>query len=153
MVAVGDSGGTRMKPRQVLSAGILLLAATAVTADDYDTLRHFKTVLWPTAYRTQNVELLDSMLHDTFEMIDAEGNRSTKAAELEYIASNRWDPGTFEYRIERLQIYQDRFAVIDGTGVAERYTYKSSNFLVKEDGEWKAIASHVSGYREKPAAD
>ena len=74
-------------------------------------------MLWPTAYRTQDVELLDSMLHETFEMIDAEGNRSTKAKELEYIANNRWDPGTFEYQIERLQIYQGRFAVIDGTGV------------------------------------
>ena len=133
---------------RLLLTGVLMLLGSAALANDYETLRHFKTVLWPTAYRTQDVELLDSMLHDTFEMIDAEGNRSTKAKELEYIASNRWDPGTFEYRIERLQIYQGRFAVIDGTGVAERYSYKSSNFLVKEDGAWKAIASHVSGYRE-----
>lgn len=137
---------------------LLLLLALALTApianaDDYDTLRHFKTVLWPTAYRTQDTELLDRLLHDTFEMIDGEGNRSTKAEELDYIANNRWDPGEFEYRIERLHIYQDRFAVIDGTGIAERYTYKSSNFLVKEDGEWRAIASHVSGRREIPGPD
>jgi hypothetical protein len=130
-----------------------LLTSSVAMADDYETLRHFKTVLWPTAYRTQDVELLDRMLHDTFEMIDDSGNRSTKAKELEYIASNRWDPGTFEYRIERLHIYHDRFAVIDGTGIAERYTYKSSNFLIKENGEWRAIASHVSGYREVPDTD
>ena len=114
---------------------MLSIAAPIAAADDYDTLRHFKTVLWPTAYRNQDTELLDRLLHDTFEMIDGEGNRSTKAKELEFIANNKWDPGKFEYRIERLQIYQGRFAVIDGTGVAERYTYKSSNCLIKEDGE------------------
>lgn len=114
-------------------------------ADDYEVLRHFKTVLWPQAYRTQDVELLDRLLHGSFEMIDAEGNRSTKQQELEYVKNNKWDPGSFEYRVERLQIYQGSFAVIDGTGVAATYTYKSSNFLVKEDGRWRAIASHVSG--------
>lgn len=123
-----------------------LLPAGAL-ADDYEVLRHFKTVLWPQAYRTQDVELLDRLLHDSFEMIDDEGNRSTKEQELEYISENTWDPGSFEYRIERLQIYLDSFAVIAGTGIAETYTYKSSNFLVKEDGVWRAIASHVSGYK------
>jgi len=116
-------------------------------ADDHEVLRNFKTVLWPQAYRMQDVELLDRLLHDSFEMIDAEGKRSTKKKELEYISNNRWDPGTFEYQIERLQIYHGSFAVIDGTGIAESYTYKSSNFLIKEEGVWRAIASHVSGYQ------
>lgn len=126
---------------------LFLLAPAGAFADDYDVLREFKTALWPQAYRTQDVELLDRLLHDSFEMIDADGNRSTKQQELEYIANNRWNPGSFEYQIERLQIYQGKFAVIDGTGVAETYTYKSSNFLIKEDGVWQAIASHVSGFR------
>ena len=131
-----------------IKLAVLLVFLPVVTlADDYDVLRNFKTVLWPQAYRTQDVDLLDRLLHDSFEMIDDKGNRSTKKKELEYISNNQWDPGTFEYRIERLQIYQDSFAVIDGTGVAESYTYKSSNFLIKEDGVWRAIASHVSGYQ------
>lgn len=123
------------------------LISVSAFADDYEVLRNFKTVLWPQAYRTQDVELLERLLHDSFEMIDGEGNRSTKKEELEYISKNQWNPGSFEYRIERLQIYQGSFAVIAGTGIAETYTYKSSNFLVKEDGVWRAIASHVSGYR------
>lgn len=127
----------------------VMVSSPAVYADDEETLRHFKTVLWPKAYRTQDVALLDELLHDTFEMIDEEGNRSTKQKELEYIAANEWNPGNFEYRIERLQIYQGAFAVIDGTGIADGYSYKSSNFLVKEDGRWRAIASHVSGVRER----
>ena len=69
--------------------------------------------------------------------------------ELDYVRNNRWDPGELRYVIERLDIYEDRFAIIDGTGDAEKYTYKSSNVFIKENGEWKAIASHVSGYKEK----
>ena len=118
--------------------------------NDEETLRHFKTVLWPRAYRNQDVELLDQLLHDSFQMIDGEGNRSNRAKELEWISNNNWNPGTFEYRIERLDIYGSDMAIIDGTGVAEKYTYKSSNVLVKENGEWKAVASHVSGYKERP---
>jgi hypothetical protein len=128
-------------------AVLFIFLPVVALADDYEVLRNLKTVLWPQAYRTQDVDLLDRLLHDSFEMIDNEGNRSTKKKELEYISNNQWDPGTFEYRIERLQIYQGSFAVIDGAGVAESYTYKSSNFLIKEDGVWRAIASHVSGYR------
>jgi hypothetical protein len=138
----------------IIKLTILLVFSPAITlADDYDVLRNFKTVLWPQAYRTQDVELLDRLLHDSFEMIDGEGIRSTKEKELEYISNNQWDPGSFEYQIERLQIYQGAFAVIDGTGVAENYTYKSSNFLIKEDGVWRAIASHVSGYQSTSDAE
>lgn len=132
----------------IILLAVLCISAPAVAlADDYEVLREFKTVLWPQAYRTQDVALLDRLLHDSFEMIDGEGNRSTKEKELEYISNNQWNPGSFEFRIERLQIYQGSFAVIAGTGVAETYTYKSSNFLIKEDGAWRAIASHVSGRR------
>ena len=130
----------------------LALVATA-SADDEATLRHFKTVLWPTAYRTQDVELLDRLLHDSFEMISADGERSTKQDELEYIRNNAWDPASFEYRIERLDIYEGSTAIIAGTGITDTYSYRSSNVLIKENGEWRAIASHVSGFRQKPPAD
>ena len=119
-----------------------------MTTDDEATLRHFKTVLWPQAYRTGDVALLDRMLHDSFEMVDADGNRSAKQDELEWIANNGWDPGEFEYRIERLSIYGG-FAVIAGEGVASTYSYRSSNVLIKEDGEWRAVASHVSGVQDR----
>lgn len=121
--------------------------STAADDDDEATLRHMKTVLWPQAYRTQDVELLDRLLHDTFEKIGRDGTTSSKQQELESLRGEAWDPGSFEYRIERLDIYDGRFAVIAGVGVAARYRYVSSNYLVKEDGRWQAIGSHVSGYR------
>ena len=126
----------------------LLSGSACADPTDEETLRHFKTVLWPQAYRTQDVALLDRMLHESFQMIDDQGNRSTKQKELAWIAENKWNPGSFEYRIERLDIYDGRWAIIDGTGIAEKYSYKSSNVLIKEDGRWQAVASHVSGYKE-----
>jgi hypothetical protein len=118
---------------------------------DEATLRHFKTVLWPQAYRTQDTELLDSMLHDSFEMIDNAGNRSTKNDELEYVRDNPWDPGYFSYTIERLTIYDD-MAIVDGRGAASSYTYMSSNVLIKDDGRWQAVSSHVSGLEGRAEA-
>ncbi|NNC91825.1 MAG: nuclear transport factor 2 family protein [Acidimicrobiia bacterium] len=120
-----------------------------MSRNDVETLRHFKTVLWPQAYRTRDAALLDQLLHDSFEMIDADGKRSTKREELEYVRVNARDPGEFEYRIERLEIYRNRFAIVDGTGLATAYTYKSSNALIKEGGSWRAIASHVSGVQNR----
>jgi len=127
----------------------LALLTTNASADDELTLRHLKTVLWPEAYRTQNVALLDELLHDSFEMIDASGRRSTKHEELEFVRANPWDPDEFTYTIARLQIYEGKFAVVDGTGEAERFSYKSSNYLIKENGRWRAIGSHVSGFKSK----
>lgn len=135
----------------LLASGLMLWSAVTV-ADDEAILREFKTVLWQQAYRNQDTELLDRLLHDSFEMINGDGQRSTKQQEMERIRTTRWDPGNFEFRIERLDIYQGKFAVVDGTGIADKYTYKSSNFFVKEDGVWRAIASHVSGRKARTDA-
>ena len=48
--------------RMLVSLVLLALSAGAY-ANDEETLRHFKTVLWPQAYRTQDVALLDELLH------------------------------------------------------------------------------------------
>ena len=128
---------------------MLLAVSTAYSDDDETTLRHMKTVLWPKAYLTQDAELLDQLLHDSFELISDDGARSRKQDELEHIKKNKWSPGNFEYTIERLDIYDGAFAIVSGTGNAENYTYKSSNVLIKEGGRWRAVASHVSGYQAK----
>lgn len=130
---------------------ILILSSFLSTslADDEQELRHIKTVLWPQAYRTQDVALLDRLLHDSFVVIDDAGNRSSKQGELDYIVNNAWNPGNFEYRIERLDIYNGSFAIVAGTGMADSYTYRSSNSLIKEDGKWRAVSSHVSGVKSR----
>jgi len=132
---------------------LLLLVLTAFFsisfADDENELRHIKTVLWPQAYRTQDVELLDRLLHDSFEVINDAGERSSKQDELDYIRNNTWNPGNFKYRIDRLEIFFNAFAIVSGTGMADAYTYTSSNALIKENGQWRAVSSHVSGVKSK----
>ncbi len=118
-------------------------------SSDEDALRHLKTVLWPQAYRTQDTALLGQILHPTFEMIDNEGRRSDRKSEIEFVSKHAWEPSNFSYTIERLEIYDSKFAVVDGTGATDTYQYKSSNYLIKENGRWQAIGSHVSGYKEK----
>ena len=142
-----------MYKRCVLLLLVLMTVSTGSMADDESTLRHIKTVLWPKAYLTQDADLLDRLLHDSFELINADGSRSTKRDELDFIRDNQWDPGEFEFKIERLDIYGDAIAIVSGTGVATSYTYKSSNVLIKEAGQWRAIASHVSGYQQQENSD
>jgi len=138
-----------MYKRRALLILVLMSFFSTSFADDEQELRHIKTVLWPQAYRTQNVELLDRLLHDSFEMIDDAGERSSKQGELEYIRNNTWNPGNFKYRIDRLEIFNESFAIVSGTGMADTYTYKSSNALIKENGQWRAVSSHVSGVKSK----
>ena len=135
-----------MKVLITLLAMLLASPALAGSSDDEAALRHIKTVLWPQAYRTQDTDLLGTLLHESFQLIDNGGNRSDRAGELAWIANNQWNPGEFEYHIERMDIYGGEFAIVNGTGVAENYRYKSSNVLIKENGEWRAISSHVSGF-------
>jgi len=140
-----------MKPinQTVICLLAVMLQLPAVAADDDEAiLRELKTVLWQQAYREQDTVLLDRILHDSFRMIDAEGGYSDKQNELQWIATNPWDPGKFEYRIERLDIYDGKFAIVAGKGLASDYSYSSSNVLIKEDGRWQAVSSHVSGYQQ-----
>ena len=124
---------------------------------DEEVLREIKEVLWPQAYATQDVDLLDSILAEEFKMVDAEGNWSTKAAELEWVRANAPSYYSLEYTITRLDIFENGTAVVAGTGVivgsAEDgpyvVEYQSTNVLIKRDGEWKAVASHVSGVKNR----
>lgn len=117
-------------------------------------IRYFKEVLWPQAYKNGDTKLLDEMLHESFQFVQNDGSVSNKAKELEYLKTSKWSPKSFRYAIERLEVFQSKFAVVSGRGygVSETgisYSYYSSNHLVKQDGRWQAISSHVSGYKEE----
>ena len=99
--------------------------------------------------------MLAQILADEFESIDAQGNVSTKAEELDYVRKNKPSYDSFRFVIRRLQIFENRTAVVSGTGYIEtkakdgkkasKTEYQSSNVLIEGDGRWQAISSHVSG--------
>src|SRR5688572_21458180 len=122
-------------------------------------LRELKEVLWPRAYREQDPVLLAQILADEFESIDAGGSVSTKAEELDYVRKNKPSYDSFRFVIRRLQIFENRTAVVSGSGYIEtkardgkkasRMEYQSSNVFIERDGRWQAISSHVSGIKQR----
>ena len=122
---------------------------------DEAVLREIKEVLWPRAYAQQDVALLDSLLAHEFQMVDADGNWSTKAEELDWIRSNPPSYDSLVFEIIRLDIFENDTAIVAGKGVVSGtdeqgpYTleYQSTNVLIKRDDAWKAVASHVSGVK------
>ena len=127
----------------------LLFCGTVAADQDLEQLQHIKLNLWPQAYRTQDVELLASILHLQFQMTDAKGRVSTRSEELSGLKDYQWNPENFVYHIERLEVFNQQTAVISGRGETDTYSYRSSNVLIKEHGRWQAILSHVSGYQQK----
>ena len=139
--------------------GCLTLAACnppettlSINASDTSQLLRIKEVLWPKAYHTGDVNLLDSLLLDEFEMIDASGGWYTKMDELDYLKTKPAAPDSFHYEIKRLDIFENGTAIISGTGHifndSSETVYQSSNVLIKYEGRWRAINSHVSGVKE-----
>ena len=118
---------------------------------DLESLTYLKEVEWPKAYRNQDTVLLDRILGDDFQMIDAGGTWSDKAGELAWIKENASAPDSFYYDIKRLEALENGTVLICGTGHIFNDTthtiYQSSNILIKREGNWKAVASHVSGVK------
>ncbi len=127
-------------------------AGSTTVADDMQQLRYLKEVEWSTAYREQDTVLLNRILHDDFQMIDAEGNTFTKADELDWIKKNEWKVDSFRYEIKRLETWPNGTAIVSGVGHllsdSTASTYWSSNVFIKTDGLWRAVSSHVSGVKE-----
>ena len=136
-----------------------LVLGTAMAADrsaDEAALRELKEVLWPKAYFEQDTELLGRILAPEFQMVDGDGNWSTRAEELDWVGNNKpaYDSLTFE--LKRLDIFENGTAIAAGTGTIRGLDengpyvaqYQSTNVLIKRDGAWRAVASHVSGYKK-----
>lgn len=145
-----------------LALVLCLVIPAIVMANEADevTLRHLKEVLWPKAYAAQDVALLDSILADEFRLIDADGNWSTKRDELEYIRDHKPAYDSLVFAVRRLEIFENGTAIVAGEGTvrgtdregAYVMTYQSTNVLIKRDGTWQAVSSHVSGVKRAPPA-
>lgn len=126
--------------------------ADIITSNDLQRLRYLKEVEWPKAYREQDAVLLDRILREDFQLIDQAGGRYSKADEISWIKEHAMEHDSFYYEIKRLDVYPNGTAVVAGTGHIFNDTtyaiYESSNVLIKENDEWKAILSQVSGYKE-----
>ncbi len=130
----------------------LQISKNIISTEDKEILRNLKEIQWPKAYREQDTVLLDNILGDDFQMVDAGGNWSNKNMELDWIKEHAMQHDSFYYEIKRLDILDNGTAMICGTGHilndSTETIYQSSNVLIKRNGAWKAIASHVSGVKK-----
>jgi uncharacterized protein YceK len=121
------------------------------TSENREVLTYLKEVEWPKAYREQDTVLLDRILGEDFQMIDDSGMTYNKNDELDWIKNNTPSYDSFYFEIKRFEIKDNGTAVICGTGHILKDSvesiYQSSNVLVKRGENWKAILSHVSGYK------
>ena len=118
---------------------------------DVEILIHLKETQWPKAYAEQDTVLLDRILGDDFQMIDHAGNWYTKQVEIDWIKKNAAGYDSFHFEIKRFDLLDNGTAIICGTGHilqdSVKSIYQSSNVLVKRNGEWKGVLSHVSGIK------
>ncbi|PLX16475.1 MAG: hypothetical protein C0597_07940 [Marinilabiliales bacterium] len=122
-----------------------------ITDAQIENLRILKEVEWPKAYREQDTILLDRILANEFQFIQADGFYSNKEIEMDYIKNNEYTYDSFHFEIKRFDIFENGTAIVSGTGHilidTTKITYESSNVLILRNGEWKAISSHVSGVK------
>ena len=121
------------------------------TKEEKEKLRYLKEVEWPKSYREQDTILLDRILADEYQYIESDGNYSNKKIELDWIKHNKPNYDSFYYEIKRFEFFENGTAIVSGTGHIFNDTietiYQSSNIFIMHDGNWKAIASHVSGVK------
>ena len=139
-----------------IGAFLVGVADAADTSADEAAIRELKETLWPKAYFEQDTALLDRILAPEFQSVDDDGNWSTKAEEIEWVAKNKPSYESLAFEIRRLDIFPNGTAIAAGTGTIRGHDengpyvgqYQSTNVLIKRDGEWRAVASHVSGYKK-----
>ncbi|MEP5614176.1 MAG: nuclear transport factor 2 family protein [Cyclobacteriaceae bacterium] len=131
-------------------------AQSNVSDQDIRTLTDLKIVSFAKAYEEQDTVLLDQILHEKYQLVDDGGEVYSKASEMDYVSKYGASYDSFEFTIQKLDVFENGTAMIFGLGsiagsdIQGSYsqTYKSTDVFVKEGGKWKAITTHVSGVKE-----
>lgn len=148
-----------MNVRFILSTLLLAFAFSAfaqnLTADER-MVRKIKEQDWPKAHHQQDTELLSKILAEEFFMIDADGNNFGKKQEIEYVRDTKPEYDSFNYSVGRLLIFDKSTAILNGLGIISgeddhgiyTTTYQSSDVMIKRNGEWQTVSTHISGLRK-----
>ncbi len=127
-----------------------------ISDEDYETVRNLKIVSFAKAYEEQDTALLDQILHQKYQLVDDGGEVYSKEDEMGYVSKYGPSYDSFLFEILKLEVYENGTATTFGVGTiagsdtqgSYTQTYKSSDVFVKENGQWKAITTHVSGVKE-----
>lgn len=137
-----------------------IAAAQNLTLDEIR-IKEIKEKILPQAYKDQNTQVISNLLADEYWMIDADGNSFGKNQELAHVQSHKPTYESHLYTIGRLLIFDETTAILNGMGIiigaddegSYTTTYQSSDVMIKRDGDWQAISTHVSGLRTNYTGD
>jgi len=141
---------------------LLLLALTALTrvqAQGTDTTELLigREQKWAGALANSDTVTLDSILSDTYVDTDEHGQRTDKQGVLSALKTGDLNFESIKLSGMKIRDYGDAAVV---TGSAEQTgTYKGQSLptkivftetFIKENGKWKAVASHRSAIPQRP---
>lgn len=131
---------------------------STLNGDDEGIIKNLKQTLYTKAYSARDTSLLDEILHDSFVLVDDNGDTYTKQDELSYIKNYESSFTEYTFEVERIDLFDNGTAIVFGKGImkgetsdgAYIATHKSSDSMIKDaNGSWSIIASHVSGVKEE----
>ncbi len=128
-----------------------------VNENDASVVKDIQMIQWQKAYDEQDTVLLGKIFHDKFQLVDDNGDTYSKSDEMAYVANYGPTYDEFDFEIININLLANGTATIFGKGTmkgtdsGEAYitNYKVTNVFVKENGQWQAISSHVSGVKEE----
>ncbi len=120
-------------------------------------IRNLMVDTWTDAYQNQDIATLDNLLADEFQLIDASGNVFKKQDEIQYLKDSKPAYDSFDFNVGNIEIFSNLTSIVSGLGILKgtddqgkyQTTYHSSNVLIKSDGKWKVVSSHVSGIQKQ----
>jgi ketosteroid isomerase-like protein len=104
------------------------------------------------AYVRRDVAALDRIYADDYTVTDDRGDTPAKAQELERMKSGDVIYEATSYDDVKVRVYGDT-AIVAGRGTLKgrnrngvfHTQYFSTNVFVKQRGQWRAVAAHISG--------
>ena len=107
------------------------------------------------AYVRRDLAALERIYADDYTVTDSVGAKSGKAQEIERMKSGSVVYESTSYDDVTVRIYGD-VAIVAGRGTVKgrgkdgafHRQYFSTNVFVKERGQWRAVAAHISGVKD-----
>ena len=134
---------------EYLSPNNLVLSNSAITSEE-DEIRRVE-IQWGEAFERRDVASLDRLMVDEYILTDPLGNVRDKAESLAAIATNEVHFESTKSDNVKVRIHGDTAVVTGRSAFRGRYKgwsmagrYQYTDVLVKRNGSWQAVSSHIT---------
>jgi ketosteroid isomerase-like protein len=107
------------------------------------------------AYMKRDVAALERLYADDYTVTDDQGETTNKTDEIERLQTGGVIYESTSYEDVKVRVYGN-VAIVAGRGTVKgrnssgpfHTQYYSTNMFVREKGEWRAVAAHISGVKK-----